>query len=150
VLGLLLQALLSGFIVGGLARWAVPGPDPMPIWLTTLFGLAGSVVGGLIAVAAFGSPSDFSKSDYFVAVLLQILAAALLVVAYRRFVQKRPAAGPKALEPPTRGWGLGRRRAAPRVVTRREALDQLDELHDRGELSDEEYLERRRRVLRSG
>src|SRR5262249_5369128 len=107
----------------------------MPIWLTTLFGLGGSVAGGAIAVAAFGSPSDVSKSAYFVAVLLQILAAALLVVAYRRFVQKRPAAGPKALEQPTRGWGLSRRRPTPRVPTRQEALDHLDELHDRGELT---------------
>src|SRR5216117_3639156 len=38
--------MVAGFITGGLARLAVPGPDPMPIWLTVAIGLAGSWGGG--------------------------------------------------------------------------------------------------------
>ena len=36
MLGAIIQVLLSGFIIGGLARWAVPGPDPMSVPLTIL------------------------------------------------------------------------------------------------------------------
>src|SRR4029079_7540290 len=42
------QAVLSavgpGFVTGALGRWAVPGPDPMPAWLTIFIGLTGSLV----------------------------------------------------------------------------------------------------------
>ena len=38
-----------GFIVGGLARLALPGPDPMPWYATIGLGLAGSLIGGIIA-----------------------------------------------------------------------------------------------------
>ena len=41
-----LSAVVLGFAIGGLARWAVPGPDPMPAWLTIFIGLTGSLVGG--------------------------------------------------------------------------------------------------------
>ena len=58
MLGAILGALITGFVIGGLARWAVPGPDPMPLWMTVLLGLLGSVIGGAIAVAAFGSKLD--------------------------------------------------------------------------------------------
>jgi uncharacterized membrane protein YeaQ/YmgE (transglycosylase-associated protein family) len=94
----IIQALIIAFVVGGLARWAVPGPDPMPIWMTTLFGLVGSAVGSVIAVAAFGREAD--SGTIFSAWLLSILVATLLVVGYRRFVQHRPITGPDAYRPP--------------------------------------------------
>jgi uncharacterized membrane protein YeaQ/YmgE (transglycosylase-associated protein family) len=94
----IIQALIIAFVVGGLARWAVPGPDPMPIWMTTLFGLVGSTVGSVIAVAAFGREAD--SGTIFSAWLLSILVATLLVVGYRRFVQHRPITGPDAYRPP--------------------------------------------------
>ena len=46
--------MFFGFITGGLARLAVPGPDPMPVWLTVAIGLVGSAVGGAIAIAIWG------------------------------------------------------------------------------------------------
>ena len=94
----IIQALIIAFVIGGLARWAVPGPDPMPIWMTTLFGLVGSAVGSVIAVAAFGREAD--SGTIFSAWLLSILVASLLVIAYRRFVQHRPITGPDAHRPP--------------------------------------------------
>jgi uncharacterized membrane protein YeaQ/YmgE (transglycosylase-associated protein family) len=51
MLGSILMIMLFGFITGGLARLAVPGPDPMPVWLTVAIGLAGSIGGGAIAIA---------------------------------------------------------------------------------------------------
>ena len=45
---------VSGLIVGGLARLALPGPDPMGLGATMLIGLAGSFLGGLLMYAVFG------------------------------------------------------------------------------------------------
>jgi uncharacterized membrane protein YeaQ/YmgE (transglycosylase-associated protein family) len=147
VLGTIVSIFVSGFLIGALARWAVPGPDPMPIWLTALFGLGGSVVGGGLAAALLHADRDVSKSDYFTISMASIVAAIGLVAAYRRFVQRRPITGPEAHKPPTRGWGL-RRPARARGMKKADVLRRLDELHDQGILSDEEYLAKRREVLR--
>ena len=56
-MGLLVYLIVlafSGLIVGGLARLALPGPDPMSIWMTILVGLAGSFIGGLVMLAITG------------------------------------------------------------------------------------------------
>jgi len=85
-LGGVLVIVLTGLVIGALGRLAVPGRDPMPLWLTIAIGLAGSIVGGAIAVAlGFGSGGIFVAS---------VLAATLIVIAYRRFVQKRTVTGP--------------------------------------------------------
>jgi uncharacterized membrane protein YeaQ/YmgE (transglycosylase-associated protein family) len=47
----ILYVLLSGLLVGALARWLLPGPDPMS-WLATIgYGIAGSFLGGLVGRA---------------------------------------------------------------------------------------------------
>jgi uncharacterized membrane protein YeaQ/YmgE (transglycosylase-associated protein family) len=85
-LGEILAILVSGLIVGGLGRLAVPGRDPMPLWLTILIGIAGSIVGGIVAISiGFGAGGVF---------ILSVLAATLIVIAYRRLVQKRTVTGP--------------------------------------------------------
>jgi uncharacterized membrane protein YeaQ/YmgE (transglycosylase-associated protein family) len=89
VLGAIIGLLVLGLFVGALARFALPGPDPMPIWATIGLGLAGSFLGGLIA-AAIGLRS----SDTFGLLLAAVLGAAFLLFLYRRFVQKRPLTGP--------------------------------------------------------
>jgi len=86
----LLLLALMGLVVGGLARLAVPGPDPMPWWATILLGVAGMFLGGLISVT-------FLDAAY--SLIVAIVAAALLLIAYRRFVQKRPLTGPEARLP---------------------------------------------------
>jgi uncharacterized membrane protein YeaQ/YmgE (transglycosylase-associated protein family) len=149
LLGTILSLFVSGFLFGALARWAVPGPDPMPIWLTTGIGLGGALIGGGIAAAALGASHDVSSSDYFSINLASVLASIVLVVLYRRVVQKRPITGPDAQKPPTTGWGLRPRAPAqrPRSASKRDVLRKLDELHDQGVLTDEEYLAKRREVL---
>jgi uncharacterized membrane protein YeaQ/YmgE (transglycosylase-associated protein family) len=99
VLGLLVGLLIGGFLIGALARLAVPGPDPMPVWLTIGIGLGGSLLGGLIAYAVLGRPGGF---------LVGYAGAVVLVILYRRVVQKRGITGPEASARPTRGWGLRR------------------------------------------
>ncbi|MDP9344799.1 MAG: GlsB/YeaQ/YmgE family stress response membrane protein [Actinomycetota bacterium] len=49
--------IISGLIVGALARLALPGKDPMSIPMTIGIGIAGSFVGGLIVAAVTGGRS---------------------------------------------------------------------------------------------
>jgi uncharacterized membrane protein YeaQ/YmgE (transglycosylase-associated protein family) len=92
--GLLLFLIILaawGFVIGGLARWAVPGPDPMSVWMTMALGLGGSFVGGLIARLLIGS---------YGGLVFSFIGAVLLLIAYRRWVQHRPLTGPGAQRPP--------------------------------------------------
>jgi uncharacterized membrane protein YeaQ/YmgE (transglycosylase-associated protein family) len=84
-LGVILSIVLGGLIIGALARLALPGPDPMPIWATILLGWAGSIVGGVVAWVVLGRPAG---------IVLSLLGAILVLYLYRRFVQKRPITGP--------------------------------------------------------
>ena len=44
----LLWLLIGGLIIGALARLVLPGPDPMG-WLATIgYGIAGSIIGGIV------------------------------------------------------------------------------------------------------
>ncbi len=102
-LGFILAILISGFITGGLARFAIPGPDPMPIWLTIAIGLTGSIVGAVIG-------RSISRDNGYVVSFLSFGIAISLVAAYRRFVQRRPIFGPGALAFPDRGLGVADQR----------------------------------------
>jgi len=87
VLWFLIAVVFDGLIVGALARLAVPGPDPMSLWMTVGIGILGSFVGGLAAKLFFGFVGGF---------LFALGGAVLLVILYRRLVQHRPITGPEA------------------------------------------------------
>jgi uncharacterized membrane protein YeaQ/YmgE (transglycosylase-associated protein family) len=137
MLGSVIAIMVMGFVTGALARLAVPGPDPMPVWLTIAIGLLGSWGGGFIV-------------------------AILLVWAYRRFVQKRPFSGPEAQKFPERGWGIDRfrqRRQQFEDLTRQhqqmkadgdsiaDQVRKLGELRDAGVLTDEEFETKKAQLL---
>jgi uncharacterized membrane protein YeaQ/YmgE (transglycosylase-associated protein family) len=99
MLGTIIAALASAFITGALARFAVPGPDPMPAWLTVVIGLGGTVVGGGIVILTVGqNPGAVGIASF--------AASIALVVIYRRFIQKRALWGPDAYRFPKRGFGV--------------------------------------------
>jgi uncharacterized membrane protein YeaQ/YmgE (transglycosylase-associated protein family) len=100
MLGAVIAALFIAFITGALARFALPGPDPMPPWLTIAIGLGGTVIGTGI-VLAIGGRDQASWAG-----LASFFAAVGLVVLYRRFVQKRPLWGRDAYRFPERGFGV--------------------------------------------
>jgi len=50
--------IITGLIVGALARLALPGKDPMSIPMTIGIGIAGSFVGGLIVALITGGRSS--------------------------------------------------------------------------------------------
>ncbi len=109
--GTALAALMTGFLIGSAARYALPGPDPMPFWLTVLIGLMGSATGTAISSAILGARHTFDKSSHaFVTLLLAVGFATALVAAYRILVQKRPIFGPDAHRFPRRGLGIARMR----------------------------------------
>jgi uncharacterized membrane protein YeaQ/YmgE (transglycosylase-associated protein family) len=98
--GAVLGALIIAFITGGLARFALPGPDPMPPWLTIAIGLVGTAIGtGIVLVIGGKHAASWSS-------LASFCAAVCLVVIYRRFVQKRPLWGKDAYRFPDRGFGV--------------------------------------------
>ena len=149
MLAAILLLLISGFLFGALARWAVPGPDPMPVWLTIFIGLGGSAIGGGITAAVLGANDNVSRADYFAIELASILTSILLVVAYRHFIQQRAFLGPDALKSPTRGFGIGdkRRPSFSDALRRAQLLKSLDDLRRNGLLTDEEYQEKRTKLL---
>src|SRR3974377_1528516 len=79
ILFLILMIPLSGLIIGGLARWIMPGPDPMSIGKTILLGIAGSLIGGLIAAVLRLSPTTHPVWVF----LLEIGGALLVLAAVR-------------------------------------------------------------------
>ena len=85
--------LVWGFVVGGLARLALPGPDPMPWYATVALGIGGSALGGIIARILIGTAGGF---------IFALLGAVLLLYLYRRFVQHRGITGPSARRLPPR------------------------------------------------
>ena len=48
--------IIVGFIVGVLARFFYPGAVNMGFWMTTLLGIGGSLVGGVIASIVWKYP----------------------------------------------------------------------------------------------
>jgi uncharacterized membrane protein YeaQ/YmgE (transglycosylase-associated protein family) len=176
MVGVIFSAIFTGLVTGMLARFALPGPDPMPLWLTTAIGLAGTLIGGAIAVAIVGRDPSWVAIGGF-------LAAIVLVGLYRKFVQKRALWGPEAYKFPERGVGVPEYRerleragidpdalanpfaaaqqqqqaAAQRQQARPAGEDPtenpahflglLEELHDGGVLTDDEFEGARVRLL---
>jgi len=93
VLWFILFLAFWGLVVGGLARLALPGPDPMGILATIGLGLAGSFVGGVISWLFLGHAGG---------VVFSIVGATLLLYLHRRFVQHRPLTGPGSRRLPPR------------------------------------------------
>jgi uncharacterized membrane protein YeaQ/YmgE (transglycosylase-associated protein family) len=48
MIGYIIGLALTGLLLGGLARLALPGKDPMTIPQTMLIGVAGSLIAGLL------------------------------------------------------------------------------------------------------
>jgi uncharacterized membrane protein YeaQ/YmgE (transglycosylase-associated protein family) len=99
VLVFVLLVALSGLIVGGLARLAVPGPDPFSWWQTIVLGVAGSLLGGLVA-ALLGMGAAAEAGDAITGFLFSLAGATILLILYRRLVQGRPITGPRARSRP--------------------------------------------------
>ena len=81
----ILWSIILGFIVGLIARAVLPGAQHMGFILTTLLGIAGSLVGGLIA-RLFSKPREGSKF-HAAGLILSIIGAIILLYLWQRFAR---------------------------------------------------------------
>jgi uncharacterized membrane protein YeaQ/YmgE (transglycosylase-associated protein family) len=76
--------IVVGFIVGLLARFFYPGAIGLGFWMTTLLGIGGSLIGGVISSLIFRSPDGkFHPAGWF----MSIIGALILLYAYLNFVK---------------------------------------------------------------
>lgn len=81
--------ILLGLFAGAIAKLILPGDDPGGFIVTTLIGIAGAIVGGLIASAL-----EIGKIDEFFDIgtwLIAIAGSLLLLLAYRVVAGDRAA-----------------------------------------------------------
>jgi uncharacterized membrane protein YeaQ/YmgE (transglycosylase-associated protein family) len=74
--------IIVGFIVGVLARYFYPGAVNLGFWMTTLLGIGGSLIGGVIGSLLWRSPDGrFHPAGWF----LSIIGALILIWLYLNF-----------------------------------------------------------------
>ena len=72
--------LIVGLVAGALARLIMPGRDPMGIIATILLGIVGSIIGGLVSWAIWGTDErGFQPAG----VILSILGAIVVLWIWR-------------------------------------------------------------------
>jgi uncharacterized membrane protein YeaQ/YmgE (transglycosylase-associated protein family) len=72
--------VIAGLIVGAVARFLIPGRDPMGCLMTSLLGVSGSFVGGFVATLLWGGPRYSIRPAGFV---LSVIGAMLLLLLWR-------------------------------------------------------------------
>jgi uncharacterized membrane protein YeaQ/YmgE (transglycosylase-associated protein family) len=80
--------IILGLLAGVIAKAILPGDDPGGFIITTIIGIAGALLGGLIAgLLGFGDPIDefFDISTWIAA----IIGAIVLLLIYRLVVGRR-------------------------------------------------------------
>ncbi|MCX4232642.1 GlsB/YeaQ/YmgE family stress response membrane protein [Streptomyces sp. NPDC020707] len=71
-----LWAIIVGFVLGLLAKAIIPGKQHSPLWLTTIFGIIGAIVGNAIARGiGIGETSGIDWGRH----ALQLVAAVVIV-----------------------------------------------------------------------
>lgn len=74
--------IIVGFIVGLLARFFYPGAINLGFWMTTLLGVAGSLVGGVLSSLFWRSPDGkFRPAGW----IMSIIGSMILIWAYLTF-----------------------------------------------------------------
>jgi len=83
----IIATIILGLIIGALAKLIMPGDDPGGIIVTTLIGIAGSFIGGLIGYYALGEGNGgfFDLRTW----VLGIIGSLILLAIYRVIVGRR-------------------------------------------------------------
>ena len=80
----IIGTIIVGFIVGLLARFFYPGVVEMGFIMTTILGIAGSFLGGLLSGVLFKSPDgNFHPAGWF----LSIIGAVILIWVYLKYLK---------------------------------------------------------------
>ena len=76
--------IVVGFVVGLLARFFYPGAVGLGFWMTTLLGIGGSLVGGVIGGLIWKSTDG---KFHPAGIILSIIGAMILLWAYLNFMK---------------------------------------------------------------
>lgn len=87
----ILSWIVWGLFVGAAARLLLPGRQRLGIALTIVFGVAGSILGGLLAtqVLGIGDANDFDFGSFVIAVLVSLALVAVYDRVDRRAERRR-------------------------------------------------------------
>ena len=74
-IGLIIGSIITGVIIGGLARLVLPGKQNISLLLTIVVGIVGALIGGFLAglVGLGGGTGGFSPGT----VIVQVIVAAV-------------------------------------------------------------------------
>jgi uncharacterized membrane protein YeaQ/YmgE (transglycosylase-associated protein family) len=88
MIGFILGLIVIGLIAGALARFLVPGRDPMGIGATIALGIVGSFVGGFLADVLFrGDAADRGLSP--AGILGSVIGAIVVLLIYNAVTNRR-------------------------------------------------------------
>jgi uncharacterized membrane protein YeaQ/YmgE (transglycosylase-associated protein family) len=76
--------IVIGLIVGAIARFLVPGRDPMGCVMTMVLGIVGAILGGYISRFLFGhtaTTTGYARPGF----LVSLVGAIILVLLFRLF-----------------------------------------------------------------
>jgi uncharacterized membrane protein YeaQ/YmgE (transglycosylase-associated protein family) len=76
--------IVVGFVVGLLARFFYPGAVDLGFWMTTLLGIGGSLVGGVIGGLIWKSPEG---KFHPAGIILSIIGSLILIWVYLKFLK---------------------------------------------------------------
>jgi uncharacterized membrane protein YeaQ/YmgE (transglycosylase-associated protein family) len=76
LLAYLITLVATGLLVGGVARLALPGPDPMTVLETILLGIAGNAIAGIAVWLLWGHTGA--------GILVSIACSSLILYLIRR------------------------------------------------------------------
>ena len=88
----ILGLIVVGLIIGVLARLALPSRQRIGLWLTLALGVAGALIGGLIA-SAIGTGDIFELN--VIGFIVAVIAAAILISVVDRGSASRGGAAPR-------------------------------------------------------
>jgi uncharacterized membrane protein YeaQ/YmgE (transglycosylase-associated protein family) len=86
-IGVILGFIIIGLIAGAVARFLVPGPDPMGWIGTIVLGIIGSFVGGFLANLLFGGVVAISAAG----IIGSIIGAIIVLLVWRQVGGRRTA-----------------------------------------------------------
>jgi len=79
-IGIIIGAIITGIIIGGLARLVLPGKQNISLLLTIVVGIVGALLGGFLArlVGLGGGSGGFSAATLIVEVVVAAGGVALV------------------------------------------------------------------------
>jgi uncharacterized membrane protein YeaQ/YmgE (transglycosylase-associated protein family) len=87
-LGAIVAIVIVGLVAGAIARFLVPGPDPMGWIGTIVLGIIGSFVGGFLANLIFGGTATISPAG----LVGSIIGAIIVLLVWRQMGGRRSGA----------------------------------------------------------